>query len=73
MKKKKPQDKQENWKMETVGSLRQYARERRLYRLLEIIYHTILPVTFTFWLLQTQNPMFFLPIIIIMFVRLKVK
>jgi len=61
------------WKIESVNSLRRYKVKVRLLMFLEIIYHTLLPVLFTFWLLTTNNPMFFLPLVIIIFVRLNVK
>ena len=61
------------WKIESVNSLRRYKVRVRMLRFMEIIYHTVLPILFTFWLLNTNNPMFFLPLIIIIFMRLNVK
>ncbi len=63
----------EDWKIETIKELRKYRFKARLLAFFEVLYHTILPILFTFWLLTSRNPLFFLPLIIIVFARLKVK
>lgn len=62
-----------DWRIETIRELRNYKFKIRLIRFLEIIYHTICPILFTFWMLNTQNPIFLIPILLIIFVRLKVR
>lgn len=63
----------DEWKIETVGSLRRYKIRVKGLKVLEIIYHTIIPMLLTYWMVYYHNPSLIIPLIIIIFLRLNVK
>jgi len=67
------QKKKTDWRIETIESLTYYKRRIRLLKLIEILYHTILPIFFTY-LMVTQRNLFYIPLLLfIIFVRVKIK
>jgi len=65
--------KKDDWKLETIRELRKYKLERRMFKLMEIVYHTLLPVYFTYILIYYEAPIMILFILFIIIVRMKVK
>jgi len=62
-----------DWKIETIKELRTYKVKKRLLRLIEIIYHTAIPIMLTNYMVKHQNPLIAIPLLIIILVRIKIK
>lgn len=59
------------WKVETIKDLRKEIARKRLIAFLENVYSTIIPVALTYFMMKTNNPIFVLPILFIILVRVK--
>jgi len=73
MKEKKDNSLSDVWAVESLGDIRRYKLEKKLIKFLEIVYHTLIPVVFTAFTLIYDNFLYFIPILLILVFRLKVK
>lgn len=69
MKKENPED---VWKIEKLSDIRSYRLEKKFLKFIGIVYHTLLPVLFTAFTLKYNNPFYFIPVLLILVIRLKV-
>lgn len=59
------------WKLETIKELRKEKLKARIYALIGIIYHTIIPVYLAVLMERRENAFYLIPILIITVVRWK--